>query len=74
MAVLAEIYEHLHLSNLVGMGVLPLKFKEVDSAETLHDGSEQLSLAFRCFAVKRAFDPADRPGMAAARCWMLSVD
>lgn len=31
-AVLAESYERIHRSNLVGMGVLPLQFKEGESA------------------------------------------
>jgi len=34
-AVLAESYERIHRSNLVGMGVLPLQFKEGQNAETL---------------------------------------
>jgi len=34
-AVLAESYERIHRSNLVGMGVLPLQFAEGDSAATL---------------------------------------
>jgi aconitate hydratase len=34
-AVLAESYERIHRSNLIGMGVLPLQFKEGDSAEAL---------------------------------------
>src|SRR3989441_4010195 len=34
-AVLAESFERIHRSNLVGMGVLPLQFKEGDSAATL---------------------------------------
>lgn len=33
--VLAESYERIHRSNLVGMGVLPLEFKEGDTAEKL---------------------------------------
>ncbi|MCM3713400.1 aconitate hydratase AcnA [Halalkalibacter oceani] len=33
--VIAESYERIHRSNLVLMGVLPLQFKEGDSAETL---------------------------------------
>jgi len=44
-AVLAESYERIHRSNLVGMGVLPLQFLEGSSAESLQlDGSEMLSL------------------------------
>jgi aconitate hydratase len=34
-AVIAESYERIHRSNLVGMGVLPLQFTEGDSAESL---------------------------------------
>ncbi len=34
-AVIAESYERIHRSNLVGMGVIPLQFKEDESAETL---------------------------------------
>src|SRR5262249_57488923 len=34
-AVLAESYERIHRSNLVGMGVLPLQFKPGESAHGL---------------------------------------
>jgi aconitate hydratase len=34
-AVLAESYERIHRSNLVGMGVLPLQYEEGQSAESL---------------------------------------
>jgi aconitate hydratase len=34
-AVIAESFERIHRSNLVGMGVLPLQFAEGDSAESL---------------------------------------
>ena len=34
-AVLAETYERIHRSNLVGMGVLPLQFKPGESAASL---------------------------------------
>ena len=34
-SVLAESYERIHRSNLVGLGVLPLQFKEGDTAEKL---------------------------------------
>ena len=34
-AVIAESYERIHRSNLVGMGVLPLEFPEGESAESL---------------------------------------
>lgn len=44
-AVIAASYERIHRSNLVGMGVLPLQFKEGESADTLGlDGSETFSI------------------------------
>jgi aconitate hydratase len=44
-AVIAESYERIHRSNLVGMGVLPLQFADGDSAESLGlDGSESFSI------------------------------
>src|SRR5260370_10924531 len=45
-AVLAESYERIHRSNLVGMGVLPLQFKPGHNAESLGlTGPERLTLA-----------------------------
>ena len=42
--VIAEGYERIHRSNLVGMGVLPLQFKDGDTPETLGlDGKELFS-------------------------------
>ncbi len=39
--VVAQSFERIHRSNLVGMGVLPLQFKEGTTAQTLQlDGSE----------------------------------
>ena len=44
-AVIAESYERIHRSNLVGMGVLPLQFKAGDSRETLgFSGDEKFSI------------------------------
>ena len=39
-AVVAESFEHIHRSNLVGMGVLPLQLKDKRRAELGLDGSE----------------------------------
>ena len=40
-AVIAESFERIHRSNLVGMGVLPLRFLVGENAESLGlDGSE----------------------------------
>ncbi|MEI6043498.1 MAG: aconitate hydratase AcnA [Chloroflexota bacterium] len=44
-AVIAESFERIHRSNLVGMGVLPCQFKEGINAQTLKlDGSETFDL------------------------------
>jgi aconitate hydratase len=44
-AVIAQSFERIHRSNLVGMGVLPLQFAEGDSVESLGlDGSEEFSI------------------------------
>ena len=44
-AVVAESFERIHRSNLVGMGVLPLQFKDGDSVTSLGlDGSETIAI------------------------------
>lgn len=44
-AVIAESFERIHRSNLVGMGVLPLQFAQKQSAESLGlDGTETFTL------------------------------
>lgn len=43
--VIAQSYERIHRSNLVMMGVLPLQFKQGDSADALGlDGTEHISV------------------------------
>ncbi len=45
-AVLAESYERIHRSNLVGMGVLPLQYKPGENADSLGlTGEEQFSIS-----------------------------
>ncbi len=44
-AVIAESFERIHRSNLVGMGVLPLQYEDGASADTLGlDGSETFTI------------------------------
>ena len=44
-AVIAESFERIHRSNLIGMGILPLQFRDGDSAEALGlDGTEVYSI------------------------------
>src|SRR5439155_26281112 len=40
-AVIAESYERIHRSNLIGMGVLPLQFPDGESAESLGLSGEE---------------------------------
>ncbi|MDA1333778.1 MAG: aconitate hydratase AcnA, partial [Bacteroidetes bacterium] len=45
-AVIAESYERIHRSNLIGMGVLPLQYLKGDTAASLGlDGTESFSIA-----------------------------
>lgn len=45
-AVLAESFERIHRSNLIGMGVLPLQFRAGESAESLGlSGLESLEVS-----------------------------
>ena len=45
-AVIAESYERIHRSNLIGMGVLPLQYAEGETAESLGlDGSETFAIS-----------------------------
>ncbi|RKU25542.1 aconitate hydratase AcnA [Candidatus Poribacteria bacterium] len=44
-AVVVESYERIHRSNLIGMGILPLQFKDGENVQTLElDGSEIISI------------------------------
>lgn len=45
-AVIAESFERIHRSNLIGMGVVPLQFPEGESRQTLElTGDEEVSIA-----------------------------
>lgn len=45
-AVIAQSFERIHRSNLVGMGVIPLQFKDGESWQTLGlDGTETIDIA-----------------------------
>ena len=51
--VVAQSFERIHRSNLVGMGVLPLQFKEGTTAQTLKlDGSETYDVVGLSAAIK----------------------
>jgi aconitate hydratase len=69
-AVIAESYERIHRSNLVGMGVLPLQFRPGETAETLGlTGVERLTVKGleRLEPRQIVTVEVERPGGSAAR-------
>ena len=67
-AVIAETFERIHRSNLVGMGVRPLQFPEGESAESLGlTGEEE-------FAITGLADAAERGRPAADACTVKAGD
>ena len=53
-AVIAESYERIHRSNLIGMGVLPLQFKAGESAKSLElNGAEAFDISGIADALKK---------------------
>jgi len=61
-AVIAESFERIHRSNLIGMGVLPLQFPDGDSAETLGLTGEEI---FSITGVAEGFAPGKIMGVRA---------
>jgi aconitate hydratase len=56
-AVIVESFERIHRSNLVGMGVLPLQFKDGASRRTLNlDGSETIDIQGLAGGIKPGMD------------------
>jgi len=56
-AVVAESFERIHRSNLVGMGILPLQFKAGDDRKSLRiDGSETFDLVGQDGAIEPGQD------------------
>jgi aconitate hydratase len=57
-AVIAESFERIHRSNLIGMGLLPLQFTDGDSAASLGlTGEEEISIE----GVAEAVGAGERP-------------
>jgi aconitate hydratase len=71
-AVIAESYERIHRSNLVGMGILPLQFHSGESVESLGLTGEELysieglaeAVASRFAAGRELTVTAERDGQA----------
>lgn len=54
--VIAESFERIHRSNLIGMGILPLQFKPGENAQTLGlKGTEEFSIPDLVFAADTGF-------------------
>ena len=63
-AVIAESYERIHRSNLVGMGVLPLQFQDGEGAGALGlDGTEVYDIA----GIADGLEPGEEVAVSAAR-------
>ena len=63
-AVIAESYERIHRSNLVGMGVLPLQFQDGEGAEQLGlDGTEVYDIT----GIVRGLEPGGKVSVRASR-------
>jgi aconitate hydratase len=63
-AVIAESFERIHRSNLVGMGILPLQFADGENAATLGlSGAEEISVQ----GVAAAVAAGERPTQATVR-------
>ncbi|WP_440647497.1 aconitate hydratase AcnA [Candidatus Pelagibacter sp. HIMB1521] len=55
-AVIAESFERIHRSNLIGMGILPLQFKDGENRKTLNlVGSELISVV----DIEKGINPSD---------------
>jgi aconitate hydratase len=67
-AVLAQSFERIHRSNLVGMGVLALQFPGGESAQSLGlDGQEVISIAGMAEAMRDGGAPPREVGVRAER-------
>ena len=67
-AVIAESYERIHRSNLIGMGIAPLQFFEGESATTLGlTGEEEFSIQSLGRAVAALASPSRGPANATTK-------
>ncbi len=81
-AVIAESFERIHRSNLIGMGVLPLQFKEGTTRASLRlDGSEIFDIAGIKDGIRPRMDVRVRivrasgsPDTISVRCRIDTVD
>ncbi len=65
-AVIAESFERIHRSNLVGMGILPMQFAEGQNAASLGlTGRERFTISGLARAVEGDFSPGMRLSVAA---------
>ncbi|MCF7824877.1 MAG: aconitate hydratase AcnA [Candidatus Marinimicrobia bacterium] len=63
-AVIAESFERIHRSNLIGMGVLPLQFKTGEGRESLHLTGEE---SFSIMGISHGLKPAKLLTISAKR-------
>jgi aconitate hydratase len=70
-AVIAESFERIHRSNLVGMGVLPLQYPEGESAESLGLSGEE---EFAVTGLAEALNAGELPRTAQVRAGELEFE
>jgi aconitate hydratase len=70
-AVIAESFERIHRSNLVGMGVAPLQYPEGESAETLGLTGEEV---FSITGLAEPLNAGDLPRTAKVRAGDAEFD
>ena len=74
-AVIAESYERIHRSNLVGMGVLPLQFLPKENAESLGlSGEEVFEISGIASLLNGEFKSGEKVKVSAAQAGGKTVD
>ena len=73
-AIIAESFERIHRSNLIGMGILPLQFMDGENAESLGlDGSEVFDIQCLDNGDRRIAEVTARKTSGEKLCFKLTV-
>ncbi len=74
-AVIAQSYERIHRSNLVGMGVLPLQFLPEEDADSLGlTGEESFDISGIAALLNKEFKSGEKVNVHATHAGGKSVD
>ena len=72
--VIAESYERIHRSNLVGMGILPLQFEAGQNVESLGLTGEETFYAWATAKRDESEGDADIRSLQGGRSWKVTCD